>query len=255
MSKKWAVYGYGNSEYILSPNREPIRMLKSFQKYFGDELDYLYFIDISEPNLDKVQEICDENNIKLITGDVKEYYKKYADAKLHWPDAVYWYCEVPDLVVDTYDHLIKCDGDMMCINKFELEPFEIENAVVAAKEPSWYTPYDKYCPNAGFQIFNVKKYVEQNVKGLFRQSALRPDVFNSDTPALDRFVRDKLIDIRFVRADYNYLLFDVPQIHNLTLEDFENVKIVHFVSSKPYNLAPESEGTVKEHFAKIYLEY
>lgn len=77
--KKWIVYCSGNSEYILSHNAEPIKMLKSFQHYFREELDYIYFTDCNEENLDQVKEICLKNNIKLYLGDCKPHYNQYKD--------------------------------------------------------------------------------------------------------------------------------------------------------------------------------
>ena len=262
---KWVVYNGGNSEYILSPNKEPIRMLKSFQKHFGDALDYVYFTDENEPRLDEVEKLCDENGIRLMTGQCKIHYEEYKDhqyinnnSKPRWPDAHYWYCEGPTYFQGIYDYAIKCDGDMLCVQRFDLEPLQVENEITAADSPHWYDPYDKFCANAGFQIMNVNNYATNQVRMLFREGArqsINYRKFNSDTPVLNWLVGHKTLNVHFIPAEYNYLLFDIEQVNNLTDEDIKDVKIAHFVDSKPHNLNPQMAGSVKEKLAQIYLGY
>jgi hypothetical protein len=256
---KWVVYAAGNSSYFLSPHKEPIRMLRSFQDKFGDKLDYVYFTDINEPNLDSVKILCEQNNIQLITADVARHYEKYRDVEYpsnpRWPSAVYWYCDAPDYFYGKYDYAIKCDGDMLCVSDFDLSALETHTEITAAREPKWYHPYDKHCPNAGFQILNIKQYVDKNIKELFRQASEQYLTFNSDTPALDNFVATKKVDILFVGPEYNYLLFDMREVNSLTLADVSDVKIFHFVASKPHNLFHEMERGIKRHYANIYLNY
>lgn len=260
--KKWIVYCSGNSEYILSPNKEPIRMLKSFQHYFKDKLDYIYFTDKDEPNLNQVENICKENGIKLVTGNCRQYYSSYNDyeykqsgLKERWPDAHYWYCEAPLHLYEEYDFAIKCDGDMMCLKEFDLKTLESEKEITIAEAPKWYDPFDKYSPNAGFQIMNIKKYVQNQIYDYFRIASTRWDVFNSDTPALDFFVGTSQIIVDRLPADYNYLLFDIDEVKQLTMEDLLTVNIVHFVSSKPYNLNTQMKESIKDTLSKIYLKY
>jgi hypothetical protein len=261
-SKKWAVYAAGNSSYILSENMEPVKMLKSFKSYFSDELDYIYFMDENEPDIDKVYEICQTHGIKLVLGDCKEHYSHYRDVeyrsvgmKDRWPDAVYWYCEAPRKL-EAYDYLIKCDGDMMCNKHFSLNELEFSTAITIAESPSWYIPYDVHSPNAGFQIINVKEYVKNNVQNYFRELSKNVTLFNSDTPVLDYLVGSKTLEVTKISSSYNYLLFDIHQVKQLNWEtEKEYVKIVHFVSSKPHNLDSNMKNSVKEKFAKIYESY
>lgn len=260
---KWVVYCAGNSEYILSPNQEPIKMLKSFQKHFGESLDYVYFTDENEPDLDKVRNLCEINGIRLITGECKVHYKGYQDhqyvyrnLKPRWPDAHYWYCEAPTYFHGTYDHAIKCDGDMLCMQRFDLEPLKVENEITVALAPHWYDPFDKFCPNAGFQIMNVERYVVNKVKMLFREGArlsINYMMYNSDTPVLNWLVANNVLKVHFLSAEYNYLLFDMQQVRELTDADIADIKIAHFVDSKPHNLNPDMRGSVKEKLANIYL--
>lgn len=261
--KRWVIYCAGNADYVLSPNKEPIKMLKSFQRHFGEKLDYVYFTDKDEHSLDEVRAICEANNIKLVLGDCKQHYSNYRDYEFtvpRWPDAHYWYCEASDYFKGTYDYAIKCDGDMMCINEFDLTALETEYEITAAKEPSWYIPYDKFCPNAGFQIINVQNYSNNNIKQLFRELSDNSRQgtgkrFNGDTPVLDFLVGMNILNVHFLSAQYNYLLFDVPEVVQLTLNDVADVYIVHFVASKPHNLNREMIGSVKDYFANIYREY
>ena len=255
---KWVVYCAGNSEYILSENKEPIRMLKSFQKHFENELDYVYFTDKDEPNLDKVEAICNEHGIKLITGDCRDYYKDYKDIqyvqrgeKGRWPEAHYWYCEAPKYF--DYDFAIKCDGDMLCNSKFDLSMLESDMALSIAESPNWYNPFDKYCPNAGFQILNISEYINQNINLLLRDTSKDIMRFNGDTPALDYLVGSNKIIVSYVGSEYNYLLFDMDDVANLRLDEVSDIKIFHFVDSKPHSLNPKMIDTVKEYFSKIYL--
>lgn len=260
--KRWAVYCGGNSAYILSENREPIRMLNSFKAHFGDKLDYIYFTDKDEPNLDVVQLICDSNDIKLIVGECKEHYNQYKDIeylnanrKERWPDAHYWYCEAPEYFKDVYDFVLKCDGDMMCNSHFDLLGLEYDSPLSIAKAPDWYDAFDKYSANAGFQIINVQRYTEEKISSLFREASKQIGRFNSDTPALDYFVGSNQIIVTYVSSEYNYLLFDLGAVTQLKLEDVSTVKIFHFVDSKPHNLNPNMIGSIKEYFSKIYLKY
>lgn len=262
---KWVVYCAGNADYILSPNEEPVKMLKSFQKHFGDELDYVYFTDKDEPNLDLVLVKCKANGIKLMLGECKQHYHKYNDFQSvleyqqapRWPDAHFWYCEAPSYFYGTYDYAIKCDGDILCAQKFDLTELEVQNEITAARAPEWYDPYDKFCPNAGFQIMNVSTYANNNVRQLFRDMSDNKDNYrkmNSDTPMLDYLVGKGILNVHFISAEYNYLLFDIDQVKHLKLEDVENVKLIHFVDSKPHNLREEMKGSIKEYFSKIYLK-
>lgn len=235
-------------------------MLLSFKKHFGDEMDYVYFTDVDEPNLDKIEDICQQYGIRLIVGSCKKHYEEYRDIeyigrdrKPRWPDAHYWYCEAPKYLHTEYQHAIKCDGDMMCSKHFDLEPLESECAVTVAKEPEWYTPYDKHCPNAGFQIFNLAQYVSDRVYEYFREGARKYQTFNSDTPVLDFLVGNKMLNVKFVGPEFNYLLFDTAQVRNLALSDVANVSIFHFVDTKPHNLSREMHGTIKDHLGQIYL--
>jgi len=257
--KKWVVYVAGNSDYILSPNKEPVRMLRSFQDKFGDKLDYVYFTDKNEPNLDAVKTICDNNNIQLVLGDVARHYEKYRDVEYssspRWPSAVYWYCDAPDYFYDKYDYAIKCDGDMLCVDSFDLSMLETDAEIIAAREPVWYKPYDRFCPNAGFQILNVKLYVDKNIKQLFREASEQFMTFNSDTPALNNFAATGKVRVFFVGPEFNYLLFDIPEVNALQLSDVSSVKIFHFVASKPHNLSSMMNRSIKKHFAHIYLSY
>jgi hypothetical protein len=256
---KWAVYCAGNANYILSPNKEPIRMLMSFKHHFGEELDYVYFTDENEERLDEVRSACDAYGIKLVLGECKQHYEAYRDLQYinapRWPDAHYWYAEAPTYLCEQYDYAIKCDGDMMCYNKFDLKSLEVENEITAAREPSWYVPYDKYCPNAGFQILNLKNYVRRNVKDLFRQGSKLPDSFNSDTPLLNWLVKQQILNVHFISAEFNYLLFDVPQVNQLSMDNIKDVKIFHFVDSKPHALNPTMKAGIKQTLSEVYLRY
>lgn len=263
---KWVVYCGGNADYILSPNKEPIKMLKSFQKHFGNDVDYVYFIDRDEPHLNQIRTVCQEHNIKLFVGDCKQHYANYNDYEYvnerglpaRWPDAHYWYCEAPDYFYGIYDYAIKCDGDMMCTNRFDLTSLEVENEITIAEAPSWYNSYDKFCSNAGFQILNIKNYTKNNIKEHFRRMSNNINNyknFNGDTPVLNYLVGTKTLNVNVLSADYNYLLFDMYEVKNLILEDFNDVKIVHFVETKPHNLNEMMAGTIKEHFANIYRAY
>lgn len=258
--KKWVVYCAGNSEYILSENKEPILMLKSFQNYFGNEIDYVYFTDINEDRLDEVESLCNTNGIKLIKGNCKINYNQYSDLqyttkgeKGRWPDAMYWYCDAPQYLESLYDFAIKCDGDMLCNSKFDLSELESGLPISIAEAPNWYEPFDKYSANAGFQILNISEYLNQKIYLLFRNASTQPIRFNSDTPALDHFVGSNQIIVSYLSSDYNYLLFDVDSVNNLKLEDVSTVKIFHFVDSKPHSLEPNMKGSIKEYFSKIYL--
>jgi len=258
--KKWVVYCSGNSDYILSPNKEPIRMFKSFQNYFGDKLDYIYFTDENEKDLDQVEKICLNNNIKLQLGNCKSQYNQYKDieyankgVKERWPDAHYWYCEAPLYLYENYDYAIKCDGDMLCNNEFNLEELESEFVISIAVAPSWYDPFDKHSPNAGFQIMNLKQYVHQNISYFFKQTSALPQHFNSDTPALDYLIGNNYIQAKKLSEYYNYLLFDIEEVKNLPLEEINKINIAHFVSSKPHNLQPDMENSIKHVLAKKYL--
>jgi hypothetical protein len=257
---KWVVYCAGNSEYILSENKEPIRMLKSFQNHFDNEIDYVYFTDINENRLEEVEKMCKDNGIKLITASCKENYKEYTDLeytkkgeKGRWPDAMYWYCDAPRNFINQYDFAIKCDGDILCNSKFSLSELETDLPITIADAPEWYTPFDKYSANAGFQIINVKEYVSEKIDILFREASKKPNTFNSDTPALDYFVGTNTIFVNYLSSDFNYLLFDVDEVNKLSLEDVSNVKLFHFVGSKPHSLDPKMKGSIKEYFSKIYL--
>jgi hypothetical protein len=257
---KWVVYCAGNSEYILSENKEPIKMLKSFRNHFGNELDYVYFTDKNEERLDEVEKLCIDNDIKLITGDCKKNYKDYTDIQFtqsggigRWPDAMYWYCDAPGYLKNLYEFAIKCDGDMLCNSHFELSELESDLAISIAEAPNWYDPFDKHSPNAGFQIINIPEYVEQNISSLFKQASKQITRFNSDTPALDYFVGSNQIIVSYLSSDYNYLLFDVDEVNSLKLEDISTVKIFHFVDSKPHSLNEKMKGSIKEYFSKIYL--
>jgi hypothetical protein len=259
--RKWVIYCAGNSEYILSENKEPIKMLKSFQKHFGSELDYVYFTDINENRIDEVEQLCIDNNIKLVKGDCKKNYNQYTDIQFtqkgekgRWPDAMYWYCDGPEYLKSNYDYAIKCDGDMLCNSHFELSELESDLAISIAEAPNWYDPFDKHSPNAGFQIINISEYVEQNISSLFKQASKQITRFNSDTPALDYFVGSNQIIVSYLSSDYNYLLFDVDEVNSLKLEDVSTVKIFHFVDSKPHSLNEKMKGSIKEYFSKIYLK-
>jgi hypothetical protein len=241
-------------------------MLLSFQKHFGNELDYVYFTDKDEPDLDAVHTICKINNIKLMVGDCKQHYSKYQDyeytvdfnTKGRWPDAHFWYCEAPSYFNGIYDYAIKCDGDMLCTQKFNLAELEVENEITATNAPDWYDPFDKFCPNAGFQIMNVRNYVKNDVRKLFRFMSDNKDNYkkmNSDTPILNYLVGRGILNVHFISAEYNYLLFDIDEVKQLTLQDTETVKIIHFVDTKPHNLNEIMKGSVKEHFAQIYKGY
>lgn len=271
--KKWAIYCAGNVGYLLSENREPIKMLKSFQLHFKDEVDYIYFTDKDEENLDEAKSLCDKNGIKLILGNCKEFYNHYKDIEFiqrgfveRWPDAMYWYVEAPEHLVNDYDFLIKCDGDMFCNKNFNLNILETQNAVSIAEAPSWYSPADIYSPNAGFQILNTKQYRDLNIKDFFRKFSKRVDIFNSDTPLLDFLVGQGLVTVTRLPSDYNYLLFDLPQVKELKYHEiYEDIKIVHFVGSKPHQFIKKNDGmyideigmefTVKDIFSKRYLQF
>jgi hypothetical protein len=260
--KKWIVYGGGNSEYILSPNAEPIKMLKSFQSHFGEELDYVYFTDCNEKNLDQVKEICLKNNIKLYLGDCKPHYNQYKDIeyndkgiKERWPDAHYWYCEAPLYLYEEYDYAIKCDGDMLCNNKFDLKELESEFVISIANAPSWHDPFDKHSPNAGFQILNLKEYVHKDISFFFKQTSALPKQFNSDTPALDYLVGNNYVQVKKLSEYYNYLLFDMEEVQNLPLEEIDKINIAHFVDTKPHNLNPKMNNSIKHVLAEKYLKY
>jgi hypothetical protein len=88
---------------------------------------------------------------------------------------------------------------------------------------------------------------------LFREASKQIKRFNSDTPALEYFVGSTHIIVSYLSSDYNYLLFDVNSVNNLKLEDVSNVKIFHFVDSKPHSLNSNMIGSIKEYFSKIYL--
>ncbi len=260
ITNKWVVYCAGNSEYILSKNQEPILMLKSFQRHFGDELDYVYFTDINESRIDEIEKVCVNNGIKLVKGNCKVNYDQYSDIQYtqtglngRWPDAMYWYCDAPEYLEGLYDFAIKCDGDMLCNTKFDLTELESHLPISIAEAPDWYIPFDKHSPNAGFQILNLKEYEDSKINLLFREAAKQTATFNSDTPALDYFIGSNQIWAKRLSSEYNYLLFDVDEVNNLKLEEVSNVKIFHFVGSKPYNLDPKMEGSIKEYFSKIYL--
>lgn len=257
---KWVVYCAGNSEYILSENKEPIKMLKSFKKHFKEELDCVYFTDINEERIDEIQKLCDKNDIKLVIGDCKKNYNEYKDIQYtekgkegRWPDAMYWYCDAPEYLKESYDYAIKCDGDMMCNCYFDLSELESDLPISIADAPEWYEPFDKYSANAGFQIINLNQYTEEKINYLFREASKQIKKFNSDTPALDYFVSSNQIFVNYLSSEYNYLLFDVDEVANLKLEDVSNVKIFHFVGSKPHDLNPKMNGSIKEYFSKIYL--
>ena len=257
---KWVVYCAGNSEYILSENKEPIRMLKSFQNHFGNELDYAYFTDINEERIDEVEKVCKDNGIKLVKGDCKKNYSNYADLeyiqrgqKARWPDAMYWYCDAPEYLTNSYEFAIKCDGDMLCNSKFDLNELESDLPISIADAPVWHDPFDKYSANAGFQIINISEYLNEEISLLFRDASNQITRFNSDTPALDYFVGSNKIIVNYLSSDYNYLLFDVDDVMNLKLDEVLDVKIFHFVDSKPHNLNPKMIHTIKEYFSKIYL--
>jgi len=260
--KKWVVYCGGNADYILSPNQEPIKMLKSFQHHFKDEIDYVYFTDKDEENLDKVKKVCEENNIKLVLGECKEYHTQYKDIEStnkgvneRWPDAHYWYCEAPISLIEDYNFAIKCDGDMLCNQKFDLSELENEFAMTIAEAPSWYDPFDKHSPNAGFQIHNLKEYLDKKIHHLLRQTSAQPQHFNSDTPALDYLVGNGYIQVKKLTGYYNYLLFDIEGVKQLPLEEINNINIAHFVDSKPHNLSKNMIGSIKEVLAKEYLKH
>jgi len=263
---KWVVYCAGNADYILSPNAEPIKMLKSFRKHFGNEIDYVYFTDKDEANIRSVQDICDAHDIKLVVGECKRHYDKYNDYEYvgerglppRWPDAHYWYCEAPDYFNGTYEFAIKCDGDMMCVQKFDLSSLESDNEITAAHAPDWYNSYDRHCANAGFQVINISAYVKNDIKSHFRQFSNNINTykkFNGDTPVLNHLVGSNTLNVRFVSAEYNYLLFDIDEVKNLSMDNMNDVKIVHFVETKPHNLNEWMYNTVKEHFANIYRAY
>lgn len=258
--KKWVVYCAGNSEYIMSDNREPIRMLLSFKKHFGTEMDYVYFTDVDEPNLEAVKNVCERNGIRLIFGSCKKHYEKFCDIeyisinrKPRWPDAHYWYCEAPKYLHTEYDYAIKCDGDMFCAKHFDLESLEAECAITIAKEPSWFTPTEKYCPNAGFQILNLHQYIFDSTFHHFRKGSQQPDTFKGDTPLLNFLILNNIIKVNYVGSEYNYTLYDMPQARELSLSDVENVNIFHFTETKPHNLHPSMKGTVKDYFGQQYL--
>jgi lipopolysaccharide biosynthesis glycosyltransferase len=260
--KKWVVYCGGNADYILSPNQEPVKMLKSFQRHFKDELDYVYFTDKDEENLEEVKKICDENNIKLVLGDCREYHNQYKDIEYvnrgvngRWPDAHYWYCEAPMNLIKDYDFAIKCDGDMLCNKKFDLSELESEFAVSIADAPLWYDPFDKHSPNAGFQIYNLKEYIDQQIFHFLRQTSAQPHHFNSDTPALDYLVGNGYIQVKRLTGYYNYLLFDIEEVRQLPTEEINKINIAHFVDSKPHNLKPEMLDSIKHILAKEYLTH
>ncbi len=258
--RKWVVYCAGNSQYILSENKEPIRMLKSFQKHFGNELDYVYFTDSNEDRIDEVERLCADSGIKLVKGDCKKNYNQYRDVQYvdngkegRWPDAMYWYCDAPEYLKSNYDYAIKCDGDMLCNSHFDLSELESDLPITIADAPNWYDPFDKYSANAGFQILNIHQYLDENISHLFREASKQINRFNSDTPALDYFVGSNKIIVSYVSEDYNYLLFDVDEVNRLKLEDVSDVKIFHFVDSKPHSLNQNMIGSIKEYYSKIYL--
>ena len=189
---------------------------------------------------------------------VKEYYNEYNDIeyiqqgkKERWPDAMYWYCEAPKYL--DYEFAIKCDGDMLCNCKFELSILESQTSISIAKSPEWYDAFDKYSANAGFQIINIYEYLKQDISSLFRDASHQKYRFNSDTPALDYFVGSRKIDVSYLSSEYNYLLFDIDTVNNLKLSDVSDVKIFHFVDSKPNNLDIKMINSIKQYFSNIYL--
>ena len=166
---------------------------------------------------------------------------------------MYWYCDGPEYLKSNYDYAIKCDGDILCNSHFDLLELESDLAISIAEAPEWYEPFDKHSPNAGFQIINISEYLDQNISSLFREASKQIKRFNSDTPALDYFVGSNTIIVTYLSSDYNYLLFDVDAVNNLKLENVSNVKIFHFVDSKPHDLNEKMKGSIKEYFSKIYL--
>lgn len=263
MSNKWVVYCAGNSEYMLSPSRQPIHMFRSFQRHFGNTVDYVYLTDQNEPRLDEVSLHCGANNIELVLGDFARHYDTYTDIKYielgwppRWPSAMYWSYEAPLHFHGIYERGIKCDGDILCVRPFDLDHPELESdcPIISTRSPDWYSPADRFFPNAGVQIINMDVYVAQRVNEKFRVVSTDSHTFNSDQPALDYFVRTGLLQVIFISANYNYTLYDIPEVQRLQLEDVADVNIVHFVGSKPHNLHPSMVGSIKEHFANIYLE-
>ena len=82
-----------------------------------------------------------------------------------------------------------------------------------------------------------------------------PYYFNSDTPALDYLVGNGYIQVKRLTEYYNYLLFDMDEVKNLPLEEINKINIAHFVSSKPHDLQPDMENSIKHVLAKEYLKY
>lgn len=218
--KRWAIYCAGNSDYVLSEYEEPLKMLRSFKHFFKEQADYVYFTDTEEHLLQDVEKKCVFDNVRLVTGECKKYYEHYCDKyyreqglKERWPAAVFWYCEAP-FYLKEYDFLLKCDGDMLCNKYFSLEELETDNAVTIAEAPDWYIPYDKFSPNNGFQVINVKEYLNQKINEFFRRFSKKLEFFNSDQPILDYLIGTGMVQASRVSSDFNYLLFDV---HDATL--------------------------------------
>jgi hypothetical protein len=127
-------------------------------------------------------------------------------------------------------------------------------ALTIAESPQWYDPFDKYCPNAGFQILNISEYLNENINLLLRNTSTQIMQFNGDTPALNHLIGSNQIIVSYIGSEYNYLLFDTSDVLNLKLDNVSNVHIFHFVDSKPYNLNQKMENSIKNHFSKIYLK-
>jgi hypothetical protein len=144
---------------------------------------------------------------------------------------------------------------MLCNNEFDLQELESDFAISISKAPSWYNPFDKHSPNAGFQILNLKQYVAQDISYFFKQTSALPHHFNSDTPALDYLVGNNYIQVKKLSEYYNYLLFDIEEVKQLPLEEINKINIAHFVDSKPHNLNPNMIDSIKHVLAKKYLTY
>ena len=102
---------------------------------------------------------------------------------------------------------------------------------------------------------NLREYVRKDISFFFKQTSALPKQFNSDTPALDYLVGNNYVQVKKLSEYYNYLLFDVEKVQELPLEEINNINIAHFVDSKPHNLNPKMNNSIKHVLAKKYLDY
>ena len=182
-----------------------------------DEINvYLLNDEISEDNLKKFKEACDDYGRKLILIDTKKILIKLRDELKVSPfkgtyTTYFKLISVKDLDLPT-DRVLQLDGDTIITGPLaELCEFDLEDVVLAATYDCTMNGYktlidipltDKYY-NGGVLLINHKKWLEEDCEGQIVEHLkhVRNGYYTVDQDILNVLFRDQ---IKYLDLKYNF---------------------------------------------------